>query len=59
MTLRVDLKGSKAGEFLEIKNYHGLENNADVVRLIITHAHREILDSESTTEKVAEVPVSG
>ena len=55
VTLRVDLNEEKTTEFKAIKDYHGLENNAEVIRILISEAYRRIapaiLDHE--TIKVA------
>lgn len=40
--LRVNLEGEWADKFNEIKDFHGLKNSSEVVRVLITEHHRKI-----------------
>jgi hypothetical protein len=40
--VRLVLEGEMAGRFLKIKEKYGLENNAEVVRLLITMEYEKI-----------------
>jgi len=42
--IRVLLKGEMARRFNTIKDSWGLENNAEVVRMLITQKYEEIID---------------
>ena len=45
--VRVRLKGEMARRFNTIKDAWGLENNAEVIRMMITRTYQELQDSDS------------
>ena len=48
MSKKVEIRVSLEGEFIEkiesIKNYYGIKNNTELIRLLITEKHREIIE---------------
>jgi len=57
LTLRVDLKGDSAVEFLALKKHLGLSNNTEVIRHLISDAFKEKLPDQTPEQPVAqEVP---
>ena len=47
LELRVPLKGKVKEKFFFIKDKHGLENNTDVIRLLITQKYDELEDKSA------------
>ena len=50
INIRVELKGKEAEKFRVIKEYHGLENNTDICRLLLNKEHREITGQTNTVK---------
>ena len=48
MSKKVEIRVSLEDEFFEkiesIKNYYGIKNNTELIRLLITEKHREIIE---------------
>ena len=42
LQIKVDIDGRTIDMFEEIKSFYGLKTNAEVVRLVITHAYRDV-----------------